>query len=41
MPDEAARKAAFQAMLDNDELSTQRLFLGKRRDNIHSLASGT
>ena len=33
MPDEAARKAAFQAMLDNDELSTQRLFLGKRRDN--------
>src|SRR5207253_938262 len=33
MPDEAARKAAFQVMLDNNELSTQRLFLGKRRDN--------
>ena len=33
MPDDAARKAAFQVMLDNNELSTQRLFLGKRRDN--------
>ncbi|HEX8707264.1 MAG TPA: hypothetical protein VF723_03295 [Pyrinomonadaceae bacterium] len=33
IPDEAARKAALQAMLDNNELTTQRLFLGKRRDN--------
>src|SRR5207237_10708494 len=33
MPDESARKAAYQVMVDNNELSTQRLFLGKRRDN--------
>ena len=37
MPDESARKAAFQAMLDNNELTTQRLFLGKRRDNSTEL----
>jgi hypothetical protein len=33
IPDEAARKAAIQAMVDNSELTTNRLFLGKRRDN--------
>ncbi len=33
IPDEAARKAAIQAMIDNNELTTQRLFLGKQRDN--------
>ena len=33
MPDEAARKAAIQAMVDNNEVAQQRLFLGKRRDN--------
>lgn len=31
--DEAARKAAIQKMIDNNELTTNRLFLGKRRDN--------
>ncbi|MDQ3747888.1 MAG: hypothetical protein M3367_02565 [Acidobacteriota bacterium] len=31
--DETARKAAIQAMIDNNELATNRLFLGKRRDN--------
>ena len=31
--DEKARKAAIQAMIDNNELATNRLFLGKRRDN--------
>lgn len=31
--DEAARKAAIQAMVDKNELTAQRLFLGKRRDN--------
>jgi hypothetical protein len=31
--DENARKAAIQAMIDNGELTTYRLFLGKRRDN--------
>ena len=31
--DEAKRKAALQAMIDNNELTTNRLFLGKRRDN--------
>lgn len=31
--DEAARKAAMQALVDNNEASQQRLFLGKRRDN--------
>jgi hypothetical protein len=33
IPDEVARRAAIQAMIDNNELSTQRLFLGKQRDN--------
>jgi hypothetical protein len=37
IPDEAARKAAIQAMFDNNELATQRMFLGKRRDNTTSL----
>ncbi len=37
MPDEAARKAAFQKMIDNNELPRNRLFLGKRRDNSTSL----
>lgn len=31
--DEAARKVALQAMTDNNELTTRRLFLGKGRDN--------
>lgn len=31
--DEKARKAAIQAMIDNNELATNRLFLGKPRDN--------
>jgi hypothetical protein len=31
--DEAARRAAIQALVDRNELTTQRLFLGKRRDN--------
>ena len=31
--DATAKKAAIQAMIDNNELSTQRLFLGKVRDN--------
>ncbi len=35
--DERARKAAIQAMLDNNELATNRLFLGKRRDNSNEL----
>jgi hypothetical protein len=33
IPDEAKRKAAIQALIDNNELTTNRLFLGKRRDN--------
>jgi hypothetical protein len=37
MPDEAARKAAFQKMIDNNELPRNRLFLGKTRDNAASL----
>lgn len=37
IPDESARKAAIQAMIDNNELATQRMFLGKRRDNATSL----
>jgi hypothetical protein len=37
IPDEAARRAAIQAMLDQNELTTQRLFLGKGRDNTTSL----
>ena len=31
--DETKRKAAIQALIDNNELTTNRLFLGKRRDN--------
>jgi hypothetical protein len=31
--DETKRKAAIQAMIDSNELATNRLFLGKRRDN--------
>lgn len=31
--DEAKRKAAIQALIDNNELTTNRLFLGKRRDD--------
>ena len=31
--DEVKRKAAIQALLDNNEVTTNRLFLGKRRDN--------
>jgi hypothetical protein len=37
MADEKARKAAIQAMIDNNELATNRLFLGKRRDNSNEL----
>ena len=33
LPDETARKAAIQKMIDSNELTTNRLFLGKRRDN--------
>jgi hypothetical protein len=35
--DEAKRKAAIQVMIDNNELTTNRLFLGKRRDNSNEL----
>ncbi len=35
--DEKTKKAAIQAMLDNNELATNRLFLGKRRDNSNEL----
>lgn len=35
--DETKRKAAIQAMIDNNELMTNRLFLGKRRDNSNEL----
>jgi len=35
--DEAKRKAAIQALIDNNELTTNRLFLGKRRDNSNEL----
>jgi len=31
--DEAKRKAAIEALIDNNEVTTNRLFLGKRRDN--------
>src|SRR5437870_11200456 len=31
--DETKRKAAIQALSDNNELTTNRLFLGKQRDN--------
>lgn len=37
IPDETARKAAMQALIDNNESTEQRLFLGKRRDNATSL----
>jgi hypothetical protein len=37
IPDEAARKAAIQALIDNNEATQQRLFLGKRRDNATML----
>jgi hypothetical protein len=36
--DEKERKAAIQAMIDHNELATQRLFLGKPRDNSTMLA---
>jgi len=36
--DEKTRKAAFQKLIDNGELTTNRLFLGKRRDNSLSLS---
>jgi hypothetical protein len=35
--DETKRKAAIQMMVDNNELATNRLFLGKRRDNSNEL----
>lgn len=35
--DETKRKGAIQALIDNDELTTNRLFLGKRRDNSNEL----
>src|SRR5436305_737980 len=37
IPDEAARKAAVQALIDNNESTQQRLFLGKKRDNAAML----
>lgn len=37
IPDEAKRKAAIQTLTDNNELTTNRLFLGKRRDNSNEL----
>jgi hypothetical protein len=37
LPDEAARKAAIQAMADQNELMTNRLFLGKRRNQTTEL----
>jgi hypothetical protein len=38
IPDEAKRKAAIQALIDANQLTTNRLFLGKRRDNTLALA---
>jgi hypothetical protein len=35
--DETARKAAMQELIDNNEATQQRLFLGKRRDNATML----
>lgn len=35
--DETKRKAAIQVMVDNNEITTNRLFLGKRRDNSNEL----
>lgn len=37
LTDEKVRTSAIQAMADNNELTTQRIFLGKRRDNSTSL----
>jgi len=37
MSDSAARRTAIQALRDADELTTQRLFLGKGRDNAAML----
>jgi hypothetical protein len=37
IPDEAKRKAAIQTLVDNNELTANRLFLGKRRDNSNEL----
>jgi hypothetical protein len=37
IPDEAARKAAMQALIDNNESTQKRLFLGKQRDNAAML----
>jgi hypothetical protein len=38
IPDETKRKAAIQALIDANQLTTNRLFLGKRRDNMLALA---
>lgn len=38
LADETAKEAAIQAMADSDELTTQRLFLGKWRNNAAVLA---
>ena len=38
--DEKERDAAFQKMIDDGELTTNRLFLGKRRDNSAMLMIG-
>lgn len=38
--DETTRKAALQALVDNNEVTTNRLFLGKRRDNTNELLMG-
>lgn len=37
LKDETARRAAIQAMKDNNELTTERLFIGKNRDDISYL----
>ena len=37
MADTAARRQAIQALRDADQLTTQRLFLGKGRDNTAML----
>lgn len=37
LEDETAKTAAIQAMKDNNELTTERLFLGKNRDNTSYL----
>jgi len=38
--DETKRRAAIQALVDNNELTANRLFLGKRRDNTNELLMG-